>query len=103
MTSSGGNRGKKILADFVYRVIFLSKNVTFPSSIQKARNFGIIFIHIQLLFAKGHTHFCRIKDGGGAGRPTSDNFKDETEPNKFFTGKGIYRRVRFILDIDKVF
>ena len=39
---------------------------------------------------KQTTHFCRITDGGGAGK-------------LYIIGKGIYRRVRFILDIDKIF
>ena len=31
-------------------------------------------------------------------------FKDETYPNKLYiAGKGIYRSVRFILDVDKTF
>ena len=61
----------------------------------------------------GDAHFCRIRDGGGAGRlpppppppPTHRYFlKDETYPNKLYiNGKGIYRGVRFILDIDKIF
>ena len=30
--------------------------------------------------------------------------KNETDPNRLYIiGKGIYRRVRFILDIDKIF
>ena len=49
------------------------------------------------------THFCRIRDGGGAGRPPII-VKNETYPNKLYiTGKGIYGRVRFILDIEKIF
>ena len=42
-----------------------------------------------------------VREGGG-----TDNLKDKTYPNKlglYIIGKGIYRRVRFILDVDKIF
>ena len=50
-------------------------------------------------------HFCRIRDGGGAPPPPQPiTFKDKTYPNKLYIiGKEIYRRLRFILDIDKIF
>ena len=36
--------------------------------------------------------------------PAGNFLKDETYPNKLYiTGKGIYPRVQFILDIDKIF
>ena len=42
----------------------------------------------------GSTHFCRIRDGSGAGRPPHHHHqyfsKDETDPNKLdMIGKGI--------------
>ena len=47
------------------------------------------------------THFCRICDGGGAAPPPPPPI---IYPNELYIiGKGIYRRVRFILDIDKIF
>ena len=59
-----------------------------------------------------NTHFCRIRDGGGAGRggagrgaPSTDNFRrSKTDPNKLYIiGKGIYRRAQLTLDIEKMF
>ena len=54
---------------------------------------------------QSNTHFCRIRDVGGAGRPPPPIIiVGRTYPNKLYIiRKGIYRRVWFILDIDKIF
>ena len=54
------------------------------------------------------THFCRIRDGRNARHPPPLShpyvLNDETYPNNLYIiGKKIYRRFRFISDIDKIF
>ena len=49
-----------------------------------------------------------MQDTPPPSHPTTNNFwrtlKDKTDPTKqYIIGKGIYRRVRFILDIEKIF
>ena len=61
---------------------------------------------LHLLYTGMYTQFCRIRDGGGAGRlppPPPDNFwRTELTRNKLdIIGTGIYQRLRFILDIEK--
>ena len=51
-----------------------------------------------------YTQFCRIKGCGGAGCPPPIIWKDLSYPNKLYiVGKGIYRRVRIIKNIEKIF
>ena len=55
-----------------------------------------------------YTLFCRIRECDGARRPPPPLrpiiLNDETNSNRLYIiGKGIYWRVRFILDIDKIF
>ena len=91
----------------VMQIVHQHGNDRFDWLIYGHQNFSREAISILSGKHKIFRHFYRIRDGDVAGRPPPHHrqfLNNETDPNKLYIiGKEIYRRVRFILDIDKIF